>query len=229
MTSWSFIEAASQLLPPNDRDAVLGDLAETNESPRQMLAQLLGLAARRHVALWTSWQPWMAAFGLALPTSFLLMGASVSVSSMFQRMDWQMLSAHDAALNLSSIVFLLICWSWSAGFVVSSISRRTLWVSGVSCFIPCLFCLARFHRESLPGFSLFLFLLPALLGIWHGIRTTRISLSFALIMAVAVTTLMILTSSRVFWRCDLALLWPTWYLVAVSSGKAAKAEEGMTA
>jgi hypothetical protein len=144
-------------------------------------------------------------------------------------MHWQMLTNHDAALNLISIVFLLICWSWSAGFVVSSISRRTLWISGVSCLIPCLFCLARFHTESLPGFSLFLFLLPALLGIWHGIRTLRISLSFALIMAVAVTTLMIRTSSREFWLCNLALLWPIWYLVAVASGKATKAEERMTA
>ena len=42
MTSWSFLEAASQLLPPHDREAVLGDLAETDQSPRQMLVEVLG-------------------------------------------------------------------------------------------------------------------------------------------------------------------------------------------
>jgi hypothetical protein len=228
-TSWSVIEAASQLLPLKDREAVLGDLAETNQSLRQMLAQLFGLAVRRHLALWNSWQPWLAALGLALPTSFLLMGASISISSTVQQMLSHPVPAHHALRTLISPGLLLISWSWTAGLVVSFLSRRTLWISGISCLIPCLFCLSRFHMESLPRLSLFVFLLPALLGVWQGIRAMPIGLSFAVMMAVAVTTLVILTSSREFWLCNTALLWPAWYLVAVALGKAAKKEERLTA
>ena len=229
MTSWSFLEAASQLLPLNDREAVLGDLAETNESPRKMLVEVLGLVARRHIALWKNWQPWLATFGLALPTSFLLMGTSVSVSSTFQLMHWQTVTVHGALLNLISIVFLLTSWSWAAGFVVSFISRRTLWMSVIFCLMPCLFCFARFRIESLSRLSLFLFVLPAVLGVWQGIRTMRPSLSFATVMAVAVTMLTILTWSRGFWLFNVALLWPLWYIVATASGNVLNEEKRMTA
>jgi len=43
---------------------------------------------------WKSWQPWLATFGLALPGSLLLMGISVSVSSMCIRLiDLKILGA----------------------------------------------------------------------------------------------------------------------------------------
>jgi len=232
MTSWpgwSVIEAASQLLPPQDREAVLGDLAETDESLRKMLAQLFGLAARRHLALWNSWQPWLAAFGLALPASFLLMGASVSISSTVQQTLSHPSPAHHAFRTFISAGLLLVSWSWTAGFVVSFLSRSTLWISGISCLIPCLFCLSRFHMESLPSLSLFVFLLPALLGVWQGIRAMPVSLGFAVILASAVTTLVIFTSTREFWLCDAALTWPAWYLVAVALWKVTKEEKRLIA
>jgi hypothetical protein len=57
----------------------------------------------------------------------------------------------------------------------------------------------------------------------------RISLSFATVMAVAVTTLMLLTWSRGFWLFNVALLWPLWYIVAAASGNVTNEEERMTA
>jgi len=42
----------SRLLQPNERDAVLGDLAESCEPPGQALLDLLGLVVRRQAALW---------------------------------------------------------------------------------------------------------------------------------------------------------------------------------
>src|SRR5882757_11527622 len=87
MTSvaWSLVEVAAQLLERREREAVLGDLAETGESVWQGLFGILGLAVRRQLALWKNWRPWLASFGLALPGSLLLMGFSVSVSSAYQR------------------------------------------------------------------------------------------------------------------------------------------------
>jgi hypothetical protein len=217
---WRFVEALALELSPSEREAVLGDLIETRTPPWRALREISGLVTLRQLQLWNNWRPWVAAFGLALPASFILMGTSVSISSTFQRMRGQTVTANDTLLNLVFIVFLMISWSWTAGFVVSSISRRTLWISGLSSLIPCLFCFARFRIESLPRFSLFLFILPAVLGAWQGTRTMRVNLGFAVVVAASLTTLMILTWSNGFWLFKWALLWPSWYIVATASGNA---------
>ena len=87
MTSmhWPLVEVAAQLLERSEREAVLGDLLETGEGTWRSLLDVLGLVIRRQLLLWKSWRPWVAAFGLAFPSCLLLMGASVSVSSMSQR------------------------------------------------------------------------------------------------------------------------------------------------
>ena len=67
-------------------EVVQGDLLEGGESAWQSVLAVLGLMIRREVALWRNWRPWLAAFGLALPSSFLLMGFSVSVSRAYQQL-----------------------------------------------------------------------------------------------------------------------------------------------
>src|ERR1035438_3356600 len=121
----SLVEVAAQLLAPYEREAVLGDLAEAGESAWRSSLGILGLVFRRQAALWKSWQPWLAAFGLALPASFLLMGFSLSVSSAYQHF----IDSRTGFWLLISHAFLLISWSATGGFVVGPLSRRTLWVS----------------------------------------------------------------------------------------------------
>lgn len=225
--AWRLVEVLALQLAPAEREVVLGDLIETGATAWQGMREVSGLVMRRQLQLLNNWHPWVAVFGLALPASFVLMGTSVSASSTFQSMSWQMMAAHDV-LKFLSIAFLLACASWSAGFVVSSISRKTIWLSGVSCLLPCLFCFFRFRIESLPRLSLFLFILPAFLGICHGIRTLRINLGVAAVQAVAVTIWMIPTSGRGFWFLNCALLWPPWYIVATVYRKAA-AEKSVAA
>src|SRR5690348_4427772 len=77
-TGWSFVEAAARLLARDEREAVLGDLLEADENALQGLFGVIGLVFRRETALWKRWQPWLAGFGVALPSSFLLMGFSLS-------------------------------------------------------------------------------------------------------------------------------------------------------
>jgi hypothetical protein len=94
----SLAEVAAQLLEPCEREAVLGDLAEAGESAWHGLLGILGLVVRRQAAPWKSWQPWVAALGLALPFSFLLLGFSLSVSWSYQHFIdsrigfWQLIS-----------------------------------------------------------------------------------------------------------------------------------------
>jgi hypothetical protein len=227
----SLLGIAAQLLQGDEREAVLGDLVEASESAWQGLLDVLSLVLRRQAILWKSWRPWLAAFGLTVPSSFLLMGTSVSVSQAFlgltghKFLDGGWLTTFHGLVHLLCQVFLLLACSWSGGFVAASVSRRTLWVSAILCALPCLFCLAKFRIESLSRTSLLLFLLPAILGVRRGLGTGQIKLSSAIILALAITVLMvpILTGggSRVL---SWALVWPAWYLVSAARESGNEAE-----
>src|SRR5258708_13489940 len=215
MTSmhWPLVEVAARLLERGEREAVLGDLLETGEGVWRGLLDVLGLVIRRQLLHWKAWGSWLAVFGLALPGSLLLMGISVSVSSIYERLvDHRILTGsphpiHEGFLQLLCRGLLLIGGSWACGFVMGSMSRRTLWVSIASSCFPCLFCLLRFREPSLSRLCLFLFLLPPIARFRHSLRLIRINLALAIILAIAITTLMILPSnSRGVWTMICSVL-----------------------
>ncbi|WP_321476654.1 hypothetical protein [uncultured Paludibaculum sp.] len=230
---WSLVDAVSQFLAFDEREAVLGDFAETGEGPWHGLLDVAGLVIRRQLTPWRDWRPWLAAFGLALPCSLFLMGFSVTVSRTYQQsIDTAIFRTTGLSLTpgLALLLWqalLLVGWSWTGGFVVGSLSRRTIWVSATLCCIPCLFCLSRFNIESLSRFCVLLFLAPALWGARQGLRWSQIKLRPALLLAVAVTALTIPTwSSRGPWLPNWALSWPAWYLVLAARGASpARAQE----
>jgi hypothetical protein len=234
MTSlgWSCVQAAAQLLELNEREAVLGDLMETGENAWRGLLEVSGLVIRRQLLLWKNWRPWLASLGLALPGSLLLMGFSVSISQTYQRLINATvlkgigLTVGPGATLLLCNVVLLIAWSWTGGFVLGSMSRRTVRVSAVFAFVPCVFCLERFRVESLSRFCLLLFLLPAVWGVHRGLQIARIKLRSAIVLAALVTILTIPTwSSSGSWLPNWALSWPAWYLVA-TAWRGAHVKEG---
>jgi len=49
------VDSVSRCLEPNERDAVLGDFAESGNRPGRALRDLLGLIVRRRAALWGGW------------------------------------------------------------------------------------------------------------------------------------------------------------------------------
>src|SRR3984893_11876453 len=134
MTSigWWFVEAAARVLARDEREAVLGDLVEASESTWQGLLGVLGLVFRREAVLWKSWRPWLAGFGVALPSSFLLMGFSLSVSWSYltlrcpELLQKSSLTPGSGTLVLLCQTLLLIGWSWTGGFVVGWFSVRHL-------------------------------------------------------------------------------------------------------
>ncbi len=222
-TSSQLVDLVSRLLPPEEREAVQGDLLEGGETAWQSLLAITGLVIRREMDLWRNWRPWLASFGLALPSSFLLMGFSLSVSRAYQQLiGGPILHATGVAVRPGFALFLcnvllLAAWSWSGGFVVGSISRRTIWVSAALSFVPCMFCLERFRVESLSRLCLLLFLPVALWGAYKGLQIARIKRSSAIALAIAVTALTIPTwSSGGSWIPNWALSWPAWFLVATA-------------
>ena len=230
-TGWRLAGFVSRLLEHDECEAVRGDLMEAGESGWTALRDVLGLVIRRQALLWKDWRPWLAAFGLALPCTLFLMGLAVSLSRSYQQLIGATI-LKGTGLKMGPVLALamwqdslLIGWSWTSGFVVGSLSRRTVWVSAVLSGLPCLFCLARFRVESLSRLCLLLFVLPALWGVWRGLRITRINLTPAIVLAVTVTLLTLPT-----WRGkgpsipDWALSWPAWYLVATARRGGGKVE-----
>lgn len=222
-THWPLVEVAARLLRRSEREAVLGDLLETGEGTWRGLLDVLGLVIRRQLSHWKNWQPWLAVFGLALPSSLLLMGVSVSVSSMYERLIGHRVlvdspqAIHEGFFQLFCRGLLLVGCSWACGFVMGSLSRRTLWVSIASSCFACSFCLLQFREPSLSRLCLFLFLLPAIWGVRQALRLIRINLALAIFLATAITTLMILPSnSRGLWTLNWSLVWPAWYIVATA-------------
>jgi hypothetical protein len=212
---WPLVESCAQLLARDEREAVLGDLLEAGEGAVQAIFGIFGLIVRRQLSLWKNWHPWLAAFGVALPSSFLLMGTSVVVSLGYQHLTGS--GAHGRFWMLACQAFLLLAWAWSGGFVVGRLSPRTLWASMALCFSPCLFCLARFRTPSLSRLSLLLFLLPALIGVYQGLRRIPIGRKTAIGFAFVVTAVMLLLGSReVLWVGNWLLLWPAWYMAVAA-------------
>lgn len=226
-SGWRLVDFASRLLEGDEREAVLGDLRETAEPLRPAVMSVLSLALRRQAQLWKSWRPWLTGFGVAVPSSYLLMGASVSVAWSYMRLLCPELLAQASLSKPSAVMvlllhaFLLIGWSWTGGFVVGSLSRRTLWASALLCYSPCMRCLSQFHIASLSKFCLLLFMLPAIWGVHRGLRISGLRLPSALIVALSLTLLMIPTWSDGHWRWWSVQQWswswalnlPAWYLV----------------
>ena len=219
---WRCIEAAAGLLAPLEREAVLGDLAETDRSAWRGLGDVLGLAARRQLAPWRSWRPWAASFGLAWPASLFLMGSSVAASGAVARLLVEPAQAHLLWLSLSRL-FLLISWAWMAGFVVGAVSRGTLWASLLGCFGPCLYCLSKWPGHGFSGLRLLIFVLPGLCGVCRGRRDLRLGIGSAVFLA-AMAALAPLMWGKGGWMHGCCLLWPGWYLTATARRSTSKAE-----
>lgn len=147
---WWLVDNVSRVLEPDEQDAVRGDFAESGETGGQALRDVLGLVVRRQVALWKDWRPWLAFAGLIVPLGMLLsivssVTASVSATYIWlyaNNWDWALLKDAGFWCVLADSVtpafvscLTLVCWSWTAGFVLGSITRRIVPVYGV------LFCL----------------------------------------------------------------------------------------
>jgi hypothetical protein len=179
-------EMVTIFLAPKDRDAVLGDLAETGASGWSALGSVLGLVVRQQMELWRAWQPWVAS-SMAFVGSLLLLGVSFGLSVDSRHL----LRGERGYGSVLCEALLMLSWAWTSGFVVGSLSGKTRWVNGILCAIPCLSCVLRFQDTSLSRLCVLLFLLPAVVGAVQGVRRARLSYRTAQTLAIAMTSLML--------------------------------------
>jgi hypothetical protein len=145
--AWALADLATRLLEPHERDAVCGDLAECRVSGWRALGEVLGLVLRRQAAMWTGWRPWLALVGVVLPIGILLSHASRSWAdstaldiSLYTRLwEWSYLQypgwRHELFRTVGSIALsaaALSVWSWTCGYMLASISRRTVLVTAIA-------------------------------------------------------------------------------------------------
>lgn len=231
--SW-WVELLARGLSPGDRETLLGDLTEAGETGRQAFSSIAGLLIWRQLPVWRNWRPWVAAFGLAMPASFLLMGFSVSIAQTYQSVIGSTV-LQATALKEGPGLTVLLCnagllaaWAATGGFAVGTISRRTTWISAIFSLLPCLFCLERFRIDSLSRLCLLLFLPPALVGLCFGLRTPRIRFGASLAVAIVTTALTIPHWNKPgAWLPNCALSWPAWYLVAIACRRKAPLRSGL--
>jgi hypothetical protein len=153
---WWLADVVSRVLEPDERDIVHGDLAESRETGGHALCDVIGLVARRQVALWHDWRPWLVLFGLVVPLALLLSLVSIRVARMssvyswmyFNNSDWSLIQHRAFWIVLAQTIALvfpdilaLVCLSWTIGFMLGALSRRTILVNGA------LFCLVLLFAE----------------------------------------------------------------------------------
>lgn len=181
-------------LAPAEREAVLGDLAESHESGVRAMVDLAGLVARRQAALWKAWRPW-AALCLAIPAGWYL-GCSLwrVVTGEFSGLDlWLVLNRRDldpavlaeygmsvrhAIIALVRGALMLTGSAWLIGLAVSWLAQRAVWVhAGLFAALVVFYPLPDVLQNG--DFWTFLMLasmvlLPAALGIRLGRRPTAV-------------------------------------------------------
>ena len=237
------VDSVARLLDSNERDAVLGDSLEAGEGPCQALFSILGLVLRRQILVWRSWRPWLAAFGFAVPCTWLLMTVSLSVTCTSERLlgfnlgHWAPTGNEGCAL-LACHIFLLIAWSWTSGFAIGSLSPRTLWTNAVlflllAQYLHHMYIVAApiptMHGAVAGGFPFygssltlaplapFLFVLPAIWGVRQGVRTLRLNLGPAGLLAASMALLMLAAwTSNALWVFNWLLLGPAFCLLATA-------------
>ena len=143
---WRLVDLFSRMLNPDERDAVLGDQAESDVSGGQALRDLLGLIVRRQVALWQEWHSWLALAGLVIPLGTLLTvvsrrtadGNAIYLWLYANNWTWTYITndgfrgdflGHGTGIVISWIE--LICWSWTGGLILGYVSRRANWSNAV--------------------------------------------------------------------------------------------------
>src|SRR6266852_2562472 len=138
---WGLVDISSRMLNPEEREVVRGDLAESGEKGSRALRDVLGLVVRRQAALWTDWRPWLALVGWGVPLGMLLSivsksaadGSAVYIWMYANSWDWDFVRNAGFWYEFAHcirIVFMcylmLVCWSWTCGFVLGSVSRRII-------------------------------------------------------------------------------------------------------
>lgn len=218
--AWRLAAVVSRLLDSPDGTVALGDLQELGVSGPRALREVLGLVVRRQLSAWRDCMPWLALVSVVLPIGVLLSHVSrwwsdtSALYFVWYVKGWTTAflaspGARRDLVELATSALLsgaaLIAWSWTSGYALALLARRTTWIVGA------LFCLvvvfgaagtttvARVHNPPLALtyyavvwprlLQATLVLLPAVVGIRHAVRRrpARVRLLVTALVSVLMT------------------------------------------
>jgi len=237
--AWRLADFASRLLEPGERDAVLGDLAESRTTGTPAFWHVLGLVVRRQAALWMDWRPWVALIAVAGPAATMISLSSLRVWGTYDLYFWigrnyadldpailqetHLTLANGILLMLRSSI-VLACLAFTTGFLVGALSKRAPWISGgVFCAIL-LFGGVQF--ATVPRVLQALMVVLALLGMRFGLHPLKRPLGRSLLWAAAIVTAVVGQQSWLWWpvrspwrleMISLTRYWPLVYLIAAAT------------
>jgi hypothetical protein len=129
---WWLLNQLAHALEPAERDVVLGDFAESGDGLGAATRELMGLILRRQAALWTSWRPWLALFGVSCLAGLSLNRIALGLMEEVHRYSadyYTDLTDSQVVAFLSCLAVALLVWSWTCGFVLGSLSGRAAWLT----------------------------------------------------------------------------------------------------
>jgi hypothetical protein len=172
---WWLEQAVAWVLEPAEREAVLGDVAESDRPRWRDLAGIAGLVARRQFKLWRTAQAWLGVLGLLVPLAELLFGlvlasAARPINTLLTQgvLPEDATTRADQLASLACAILLSIGWAAVAGLMQGIVFRRAGWLYAA------LYCLIWLRPDywhiRLPPFDWFAVLVPFLAGVWWGVR-----------------------------------------------------------
>ncbi len=181
------INLLARMLDAKEREAVLGDLAESGEPGGRALIGLLGLVVRRQLAGLMQWRR-VSALSLAVALGWCLGLAVVRGSRLFSLDFWIVLnhkdldpavlaengmSLHHSIIAVTRGTLIMVAGSWTSGYALAWLSRRALAVSllflATIAYYPLRF-IVHFEDFGLLISLLVLEMLPAIAGMVSGGR-----------------------------------------------------------
>jgi hypothetical protein len=229
---WWLVGRLSRGLEPGERDAVLGDIAESGETGAEALRDLLSLAVRRQAALWKDARAWLALGGLIAPVAMLAGGwsswgswlgfVSRQLGTVFNLgvLAESAMTRTDDIVRLVCGILLMMSWAGTAGFALGSALRRSAWA--YAAFVSLLWWLwigppLRLMFRVPLRWTLFwlLILMPFLWGVHRGVRLGSPGVGRMALLAGAIATLTLIlqvedsraTVARELWSNGGSLGW----------------------
>ena len=140
-------------LDHEEREAVLGDLAESGRTDLDNFRDVAGLVLRRQATEWRYGRTWLILLLLILPlglflslvSRFTAQQTSVYLWLYANNSNWDLLQNRgfwyelgNSTLLVLGIYLKLASWAWAAGFVIGCVVKK-VWRSGYSSFVLALF------------------------------------------------------------------------------------------
>ncbi|QNI37849.1 hypothetical protein [Edaphobacter albus] len=166
-----FLFSLVRLLPPSDREVVLGDLCECEATKTEIFLNLSELVLLRTLQPYADWRVW-ACLGLIPFLAMLHMGIGIALATQFRH--WHMSNYGGTSPFLAEVFrlsLLLLTTSVTSSMSAVLMARRTPIVLLFAALLPTMLCFYQYHQAvGASSFCILFFLLPAIGGVWLAFR-----------------------------------------------------------